>query len=108
MEMLEDCGGELQEFVSTCKGVFSSLVEKHFPVPNKKTKTIDIIGEMMSTSRSGSAAMMAQKNSNIGGGFHIQGDTATERLIWAFNRNSNQFLLILKLIIFYTYPIQLD
>ena len=51
MEMLEDCGGELQEFVSTCKGVFSSLVEKHFPVPNKKTKTIDIIGEMMSHSR---------------------------------------------------------
>ena len=49
--MLEDCGGELQEFVSTCKGVFSSLVEKHFPVPNKKNKTIDIIGEMMSHSR---------------------------------------------------------
>ena len=62
MEMLEDCGGELQEFVSTCKGVFSSLVEKHFPVPNKKTKTIDIIGEMMSTSRLGSAGMGRQRS----------------------------------------------
>ena len=51
MEMLEDCGGELQEFVSTCKGVFSSLVDKHFPVPSKKTKTIDIIGEMINQSR---------------------------------------------------------
>ena len=45
---------------------------------------------------------------NFLGGFHIQGDTATEKLIWAFNQNSNQFLLILKLIIFDTYPIQLD
>ncbi len=41
-------------------------------------------------------------------GFHIQGDTATERLTWAFNPNSNQFLLIFKLIICDTYPIQLD
>ena len=42
------------------------------------------------------------------GGFHIQGDTATEKLIWAFNQNSHQFLLIVKLIIFDNYPIQLD
>ena len=27
------------------------------------------------------------------GGFHIQGDTATEKLIWAFNRNSNQIFI---------------
>ena len=40
-------------------------------------------------------------------GFHIQGDTATERLIWALNPNSNQFLSIFKLIIFDIYPIQL-
>merc|ERR1712142_1010529 len=57
MEMLEDCGGELQEFVSTCKGVFSSLVEKHFPVPNKKTKPIDIIGELLSHSSRSSSPM---------------------------------------------------
>ena len=42
------------------------------------------------------------------GGFHIQGDTATERLLLAFNPNSNQFLLIFKLMIFDTYLIQLD
>ena len=41
------------------------------------------------------------------GGFHIQGDTATEKLIWAFNPNSNQFLSNFKLIIFDTNPIQL-
>ena len=48
------------------------------------------------------------KYTKTSGGFHIQGDTATEKLIWAFNQNSNQFLLIFKLIIFDTYPIQLD
>ena len=42
------------------------------------------------------------------GGFHIQGDTATEKLFWAFNQNSNQFLSIFKLIIFDTNPIHLD
>ena len=44
---------------------------------------------------------------NVVGGFHNQGDTATERLIWAFNPNLNEFLLIFKLVIFDIYPIQL-
>ena len=39
------------------------------------------------------------------GGFHIQADITTERLIWAFNPNQNQSLLIFKLMIFDTYPI---
>ena len=40
------------------------------------------------------------------GGF-IFSETATERLIWALNPNSNQFLFIVKLIMLNTLPIKL-
>lgn len=36
LEQLEDNGGELNDFVSTAKSVFQSLIEKHFPAPNRK------------------------------------------------------------------------
>ncbi|OTF71300.1 strawberry notch-like protein, partial [Euroglyphus maynei] len=36
LEQLEDNGGELNDFVSTAKSVFQSLVERHFPAPNRK------------------------------------------------------------------------
>ncbi|XP_071848916.1 protein strawberry notch homolog 1-like isoform X2 [Apostichopus japonicus] len=35
LDALEEAGGELSDFVSTAKGVFSSLIEKHFPAPNR-------------------------------------------------------------------------
>ncbi|XP_014204791.1 protein strawberry notch-like [Copidosoma floridanum] len=35
LEQLEREDGELNDFVSTAKGVFQSLVEKHFPAPNR-------------------------------------------------------------------------
>lgn len=35
LEQLEKEDGELSDFVSTAKGVFSSLVEKHFPAPDR-------------------------------------------------------------------------
>lgn len=30
-EVLEECGGELSDFVSTAKAVLQGLIEKHFP-----------------------------------------------------------------------------
>lgn len=36
LEQLEEAGGELNDFVSTAKGVFQALVEKHFPAPDRK------------------------------------------------------------------------
>ncbi|XP_037935449.1 protein strawberry notch isoform X2 [Teleopsis dalmanni] len=35
LEQLERDDGELNDFVSTAKGVFQSLVEKHFPAPDR-------------------------------------------------------------------------
>uniref|UniRef100_A0A673ZUJ9 Protein strawberry notch homolog 1 n=1 Tax=Salmo trutta TaxID=8032 RepID=A0A673ZUJ9_SALTR len=35
LEALEEGGGELNDFVSTAKGVLQSLVEKHFPAPDR-------------------------------------------------------------------------
>ncbi|XP_066942109.1 protein strawberry notch homolog 1 isoform X2 [Macrobrachium rosenbergii] len=35
LEQLEKDDGELSDFVSTAKGVFESLVEKHFPAPDR-------------------------------------------------------------------------
>ena len=36
LETLEDSGGELSDFVSTAKAVFQSMIDKHFPAPNRK------------------------------------------------------------------------
>lgn len=35
LEQLERDDGELTDFVSTAKGVLQSLVEKHFPAPDR-------------------------------------------------------------------------
>jgi hypothetical protein len=42
LEALEDQGGELTDFVSTAKAVFYTLIDKHFPAPNRK-KTLAIL-----------------------------------------------------------------
>ncbi|XP_071789882.1 protein strawberry notch homolog 1-like [Asterias amurensis] len=52
LDALEEAGGELNDFVSTAKSVFSSLIEKHFPAPNRK-KTADMLGL---NSRSGASS----------------------------------------------------
>uniref|UniRef100_A0AAQ4Q0Y2 Protein strawberry notch homolog 1 n=1 Tax=Gasterosteus aculeatus aculeatus TaxID=481459 RepID=A0AAQ4Q0Y2_GASAC len=36
LEALEEGGGELNDFVSTAKGVLQSLIEKHFPAPDRQ------------------------------------------------------------------------
>ncbi|XP_028829159.1 protein strawberry notch homolog 1 isoform X1 [Denticeps clupeoides] len=43
LEALEEGGGELNDFVSTAKGVFQSLVEKHFPAPDRQ-KLFSLLG----------------------------------------------------------------
>ncbi|XP_067934422.1 protein strawberry notch homolog 1-like [Watersipora subatra] len=43
LEQLEEMGGELNDFVSTAKGVFQSLIERHFPAPDTQ-KTLSIFG----------------------------------------------------------------
>lgn len=48
LEQLEEMGGELNDFVSTAKGVFQTLVDKHFPAPDRK-KTFDLFGERFSS-----------------------------------------------------------
>ncbi|XP_048257118.1 protein strawberry notch homolog 1-like [Haliotis rufescens] len=41
LEQLEEMGGELNDFVSTAKGVIQTLVEKHFPCSDRR-KTFDM------------------------------------------------------------------
>jgi len=43
LEALEEGGGELNDFVSTAKGVLQSLIEKHFPAPDRK-KLYSLLG----------------------------------------------------------------
>uniref|UniRef100_A0A8C7QI12 Protein strawberry notch homolog 1 n=1 Tax=Oncorhynchus mykiss TaxID=8022 RepID=A0A8C7QI12_ONCMY len=43
LEALEEGGGELNDFVSTAKGVLQSLVEKHFPAPDRE-KLFSLLG----------------------------------------------------------------
>uniref|UniRef100_A0A8C9WCB4 Protein strawberry notch homolog 1 n=1 Tax=Scleropages formosus TaxID=113540 RepID=A0A8C9WCB4_SCLFO len=43
LEALEEGGGELNDFVSTAKGVMQSLVEKHFPAPDRQ-KLFSLLG----------------------------------------------------------------
>lgn len=44
-EAFEECAGELDDFVSTTEAVFTSLVEKHFPAPNRK-KSLQIVNDL--------------------------------------------------------------
>ncbi|XP_041423402.1 protein strawberry notch homolog 1 isoform X3 [Xenopus laevis] len=43
LEALEEGGGELNDFVSTARGVLQSLIEKHFPAPDRK-KLFSLLG----------------------------------------------------------------
>ncbi|XP_064424224.1 protein strawberry notch homolog 1 isoform X2 [Latimeria chalumnae] len=48
LEALEEGGGELNDFVSTAKGVLQSLIEKHFPAPDRK-KLFSLLGIDLTT-----------------------------------------------------------
>ncbi|XP_077995470.1 protein strawberry notch homolog 1-like [Glandiceps talaboti] len=53
LDILEEQGGELNDFVSTAKGVFTSLIEKHFPAPDRR-KMADLFGIDLGRSASNS------------------------------------------------------
>nr|BAJ08249.1 strawberry notch homologue 1 [Danio rerio] len=55
LEALEEGGGELNDFVSTAKGVLQSLVEKHFPAPDRQ-KLLSLLGIDLSAKKTPSPA----------------------------------------------------
>ncbi|XP_063396548.1 protein strawberry notch homolog 1-like [Mytilus trossulus] len=61
LEQLEEMGGELNDFVSTAKGVFQTLVDKHFPAPDRK-KTFDLFGDRFSSYKDKKETPAAAKN----------------------------------------------
>ncbi|KAL6472537.1 hypothetical protein MHYP_G00187250 [Metynnis hypsauchen] len=58
LEALEEGGGELNDFVSTAKGVLQSLVEKHFPAPDRQ-KLFSLLGIDLSAKKTPSPAETA-------------------------------------------------
>ncbi|XP_026210694.1 protein strawberry notch homolog 1 isoform X2 [Anabas testudineus] len=64
LEALEEGGGELNDFVSTAKGVLQSLIEKHFPAPDRQ-KLYSLLGIDLSAKKtpspSDTAAQTEQK-----------------------------------------------
>ncbi|XP_028273352.1 protein strawberry notch homolog 1 isoform X1 [Parambassis ranga] len=64
LEALEEGGGELNDFVSTAKGVLQSLIEKHFPAPDRQ-KLYSLLGIDLSAKKtpspSDAAAQKEQK-----------------------------------------------
>uniref|UniRef100_A0A8B9RJ81 Protein strawberry notch homolog 1 n=1 Tax=Astyanax mexicanus TaxID=7994 RepID=A0A8B9RJ81_ASTMX len=70
LEALEEGGGELNDFVSTAKGVLQSLIEKHFPAPDRQ-KLFSLLGIDMSAKKTPSPAETAteQKGKKRKGAF---------------------------------------
>ncbi|XP_011803974.1 PREDICTED: protein strawberry notch homolog 1 [Colobus angolensis palliatus] len=65
LEALEEGGGELNDFVSTAKGVLQSLIEKHFPAPDRK-KLYSLLGIDL-TAPSEEITREAKKVRKVGG-----------------------------------------
>ncbi|XP_055535326.1 protein strawberry notch isoform X2 [Wyeomyia smithii] len=77
LEQLDRDDGELTDFVSTAKGVFQSLVEKHFPAPDRsrinrllglevpKKTQLECILEEINSKPSVSSADLKRKNSFV-------------------------------------------
>ncbi|CAH0713438.1 unnamed protein product, partial [Brenthis ino] len=61
LDQLERDDGELSDFVSTAKGVFQTLVEKHFPAPDRER-----INRLLGLEAKGKAAPVAPVNGKNG------------------------------------------
>uniref|UniRef100_A0A8C4TFV8 Protein strawberry notch homolog 1 n=1 Tax=Erpetoichthys calabaricus TaxID=27687 RepID=A0A8C4TFV8_ERPCA len=67
LEALEEGGGELNDFVSTAKGVMQSLIEKHFPAPDRQ-KLFSLLGIDLSSKKTPSPkAKKPRKSGGLGG-----------------------------------------
>ncbi|XP_022110300.1 protein strawberry notch homolog 1-like isoform X2 [Acanthaster planci] len=62
LDALEEAGGELNDFVSTAKSVFMTLIEKHFPAPNRK-KTANLFG--LNSNSGASSPALSESNRGI-------------------------------------------
>uniref|UniRef100_A0A668AUA0 Protein strawberry notch homolog 1 n=1 Tax=Myripristis murdjan TaxID=586833 RepID=A0A668AUA0_9TELE len=76
LEALEEGGGELNDFVSTAKGVLQSLIEKHFPAPDRQ-KLFSLLGIDLSAKKTPSPSDTAvepsgQKGKKRKGGGNIK------------------------------------
>uniref|UniRef100_A0A8C8MKJ3 Protein strawberry notch homolog 1 n=1 Tax=Oncorhynchus tshawytscha TaxID=74940 RepID=A0A8C8MKJ3_ONCTS len=73
LEALEEGGGELNDFVSTAKGVLQSLIEKHFPAPDRQ-KLFSLLGIDLSVKKtpSPSEAAAEQKGKKRKAGAEIK------------------------------------
>uniref|UniRef100_A0A8B9L9H5 Protein strawberry notch homolog 1 n=1 Tax=Astyanax mexicanus TaxID=7994 RepID=A0A8B9L9H5_ASTMX len=67
LEALEEGGGELNDFVSTAKGVLQSLIEKHFPAPDRQ-KLFSLLGIDMSAKKTPSPVKKEVKKARKSGG----------------------------------------
>uniref|UniRef100_A0AAR2J8R9 Protein strawberry notch homolog 1 n=1 Tax=Pygocentrus nattereri TaxID=42514 RepID=A0AAR2J8R9_PYGNA len=67
LEALEEGGGELNDFVSTAKGVLQSLVEKHFPAPDRQ-KLFSLLGIDLSAKKTPSPVKKEVKKARKSGG----------------------------------------
>uniref|UniRef100_A0AAX7VQ09 Protein strawberry notch homolog 1 n=1 Tax=Astatotilapia calliptera TaxID=8154 RepID=A0AAX7VQ09_ASTCA len=67
LEALEEGGGELNDFVSTAKGVLQSLIEKHFPAPDRQ-KLYSLLGIDLSAKKTPSPSDTAKKRPRKHGG----------------------------------------
>uniref|UniRef100_A0A4W3J8R5 Protein strawberry notch homolog 1 n=1 Tax=Callorhinchus milii TaxID=7868 RepID=A0A4W3J8R5_CALMI len=78
LEALEEGGGELNDFVSTAKGVLQSLVEKHFPAPDRK-KLYSLLGidmNMPSNHDSPVDTKKARKSKGLAGSSSSESESA--------------------------------
>uniref|UniRef100_A0A4W6D9L3 Strawberry notch homolog 1 (Drosophila) n=1 Tax=Lates calcarifer TaxID=8187 RepID=A0A4W6D9L3_LATCA len=66
LEALEEGGGELNDFVSTAKGVLQSLIEKHFPAPDRQ-KLYSLLGIDLSAKKTPSPSDTAKRPRKHGG-----------------------------------------
>uniref|UniRef100_A0A673ZWU8 Protein strawberry notch homolog 1 n=1 Tax=Salmo trutta TaxID=8032 RepID=A0A673ZWU8_SALTR len=67
LEALEEGGGELNDFVSTAKGVLQSLVEKHFPAPDRG-KLFSLLGIDLPAMKTPFPSEKAEKRKRKSGG----------------------------------------
>ncbi|XP_034564841.1 protein strawberry notch homolog 1 isoform X2 [Notolabrus celidotus] len=65
LEALEEGGGELNDFVSTAKGVLQSLIEKHFPAPDRQ-KLYSLLGIDLSAKKTPSPSEAAAQQEQKG------------------------------------------
>uniref|UniRef100_A0A8U7P731 Protein strawberry notch homolog 1 n=1 Tax=Corvus moneduloides TaxID=1196302 RepID=A0A8U7P731_CORMO len=77
LEALEEGGGELNDFVSTAKGVFQSLIEKHFPAPDRK-KLFSLLGIDLTAQSNNNSPRDISANSNTNSSF-VTSQDAVER-----------------------------